>query len=139
MPHKPPTSSLQVVDATTGDVVRDNKQRGTHLLTDSNADMRPKVEGVVALRPGAPIARKIDIGVLVDGLVDGQHRVRMQARGFRWWQGEIREDEVEDGRISAHLCESIVPPLMLESRDEVELCIRDGKVQNITEGNLSSR
>lgn len=71
MSHKSPTSSLQLVDSATGQVVRGNKQRGTGPLTDSNADRRPKAEDVVTLRSGAPVIRKIDIGPLVDGLVDG--------------------------------------------------------------------
>jgi len=43
-PHKPPTSSLQVVNSATGEVVRGNERRGTGPLTDSNADQRPKVD-----------------------------------------------------------------------------------------------
>lgn len=127
-PHKPPTSSLQVIAATTGEVVRGNEQRGTGPLTDSNADQRPKVEDVVMLKPEAPVVRKVNIGALVDGLTDGQYKIRMQSRGCRWWHGEIGKEVGEDGRIPAHLCETIIPPLMLESQDEVELCIRDGKV-----------
>ncbi len=127
-PHKPPTSSLQVVDSATGKVVRGNEQRGTGPLTDSNVDRRPKVEDVVMLKPGAPVIRKIDIGSLVDGLVDGQYKIRMQSRGCRWWHGEVGKEEGKDGRVPAHLGGIFIPPLMLESQDEVELCIRDGKV-----------
>lgn len=127
-PHKPPTSSLQVVDSATGEVVRGNGQRGTGPLTDSNVDRRPKAEDVVTLKPGAPVIRKIDIGALVDGLVDGVYKIRMQSRGCRWWHGEVGKEESEDGRVPAHLCRTIIPPLMLESQNEVELGIRDGKV-----------
>ncbi|KAL8796258.1 MAG: hypothetical protein Q9195_001373 [Heterodermia aff. obscurata] len=127
-PHKPPTSSLQVVDSATGEVVRGNKQRGTGPLTDSNADRRPKVEDLVTLESGTPVTRKIDIGALVEGLVDGQYKIRMQSRGCRWWDGEVGKKVGEDGRVPAHLCGIAVPPLMLESPDEVELRIRDGKI-----------
>ena len=127
-PHKPPTSSLQVVDSATGEVVRGNEQRGTGPLTDSKADRRPMAEDVVTLKPGAPVVRKVDIGALVDGLTDGQYKIRMQPRGCRWWHGEIGKEVGEDGRVPAHLCETIIPPLMIESQDEVELRIRDGKV-----------
>ena len=126
-PHKPPTSSLQVVDSATGKVVRGNEQRGTRPFC--NADRRPKAKDVVALKPGAPVIRKIDIGALVDGLVDGQYKIRMQSRGCRWWQGEVGKEEDEDGRVPAHLCGILISPLMLESQDEVELRIRDGKVE----------
>ncbi|KAL8919542.1 MAG: hypothetical protein Q9208_006734 [Pyrenodesmia sp. 3 TL-2023] len=127
-PHIPPTSSLHIVEPATGKVVRRNEQRGICRLTDSSADRRPKVEDVVTLRPGVPLVRMIDVGALVDGLQDGQYRVRMQAKGCRWWHGEVGEQECEDGRVPAHLGTSTIPPLMLESQDEVELLIRDGKV-----------
>ena len=131
-PHKPPTSSLQVIDSATGEVVRGNERRGTGPLTDSNADQRPKMEDVVTLRPGVPLIRKFHIGPLVDGLVDEQYKVRLQSRGCRWWHGEIGKEEGEDGRVPAHLCRIITSPLILESQDEVELRVRDGKVGRST-------
>ena len=131
-PHKPPTSSLQVIDSATGEVVQGNERRGTGPLTDSNADQRPKMEDVVTLKPGVPLIRKFDIRPLVDGLVDGQYKIRLQSRGCRWWHGEIGKEEGEDGRVPAHLCRIITSPLMLESQDEVELRVRDGKVGRST-------
>lgn len=72
-PRKPPTSSLAIVQSSTGEVIRGNeKQRGIAPLMDSNADQRPKVEDPVTLKLGAPVIRKVDIGALVDGLEDGQ-------------------------------------------------------------------
>lgn len=127
-PHKPPTSSLQVVDSGTGKLVRWSEQRGTRPLTDSNADRRPKAEDVVTLKPGAPVVRKTDIGALANGLVDGHYKIRMQSRGCRWWHGEVGKEQCEDGRVPAHLSGIAIPPLMLESQDEVELRIRDGKI-----------
>ena len=127
-PHRPPTSSLQVVDSATGEVVWGNERRGTGPLTDSTADQRPKVADVMILKPRAPAIRKIELGALVKSLVDGQYKIRMQPRGCRWWYGEIGKKEGEDGRVPAHLCRIITSPLMLGSQDEVELCIRDGKV-----------
>ena len=162
-PHKPPTSSLQVVDYATGEVIRGNERRGTGPLTDSNADRRPKMDDVITVRPGVQLVRNVDIGVLVDGLADGRYKVRMQSRGCRWWYGEAGkeeddiqtdEDEIrkdtdeietnegedrkdegknkrdhdEDRRLSTYPHGSITPPLILESEDEVELRIRDGKV-----------
>ncbi len=85
---------------------------------------------MVTLKPGAPVIRKIDIGALVDGLVDGQYKIQMQSRGCRWWHGEVGKEEGEGGRVPVHLGGIIVPPLMLESQDEVELRMRDGKVDH---------
>lgn len=127
-PHKSPTSSLQVVDFATGEVVRANERRGVCSLAYSNADRRPEAESVVTLKPGVPVMRKIDIGALVNGLVDGQYKIRMQPKGCRWWHGEVGKEESEDGKVPAHLCGTITSPLMLESQDEVELRIKDGKV-----------
>ncbi|MCJ1349379.1 hypothetical protein MMC31_007619 [Peltigera leucophlebia] len=126
--HRSPISSLQVVDFATGEVIRSNKQRGIGPLTHSNADWQPKAEDVVTLKPGTPLIRKIDIGALVGGLVDGQYKIRMQSKGCRWWHGEVGKEECEGGRMPAHPCGIIISPLMLESQDEVELRIRDGKV-----------
>ncbi|MCJ1463327.1 hypothetical protein MMC07_001934 [Pseudocyphellaria aurata] len=127
-PHKAPTSSLQVVDYATGEMVRTKMQRGTGPLIDYSVDRRPKVEDLVTLKPGVPVFKKIDIGALVDGLEDGQYRIRMEPKGCGWWHGEVGKEKGEDGRVPAHLCEMLIFPLMLESQDEVELRIRDGKV-----------
>ena len=137
-PHKPPTSSLQVVDATTGKVVRGNRLRSSQPMIGFNRDVQPKVEDLLTLRPGAPVARKIDIGALGNGLLDGRYRVQMQTKGCRWWwQRVIEEDEIDDGRISKHLYGTLIPPLILESRDELELSTRDGKVQDDTVREIS--
>jgi hypothetical protein len=126
--HQPPKSSLQIVDLATGEVVRGNEQRGICSLRSSNADLRPKAEDVLTLVPGAPVIRKLAIGALVPGLGDGQYKIRMQSRGCRWWHGEVGKEVGEDGRVPAHLCGSLTAPLMLESQDELDLRIRDGKV-----------
>ncbi len=128
MSHKSPTSSLQVVNSATGEVVGGIKRHGTCQLTTSKIDRRPKADDVVILKPGEPVSRKIDIGALVDRLVDGHYKIRMRSRGCRWWHGEVGKEDGEDGRVPAHLGGTIIPPLMLESQDEVELHIRDGKV-----------
>lgn len=127
-PHKPPTSSLQVVDSVTEEVIRGKEQRGTGPLTEFNADKRPKMKDMVNLKPRVPVTRKIDIEALVDELVDGQYRIQMKPRGCRWWHWEAGKEEGEDGRVPAHLRGIISPPLMLTSQNEVMLQIRDGRV-----------
>jgi hypothetical protein len=128
--RKPPTSSLQIVQSSTGEVIRGNeKQRGIAPLMDSNADQRPKVKDLVTLKLGAPVIRKFDIGALVNGLEDGQYKILMRSKCCRWWPGEVEAEEGGAGKVPAHLCRAWVPPLMLESTDEVEICIREGKVE----------
>jgi hypothetical protein len=132
-PNESPTSHLRVIDSATGENVRGTQPRRIAALTTSNADGRPKVENVITLKPGAPVIRKIDIGPLLDGLQDGKYKVYLDAKGCRWWDGEIKEDDCENGRVPAHLGEITIPPLMLESQDEVELRIKDGKVIRASE------
>ncbi len=129
MHHRPPTSSLQVVDSATGEVVRYNKPSRIVPLTISNPDRRPKMEDVMTLKPEVPITRRFDIQALVDGLVDGQYKIRMQSKGCWWRLGEAEKENGEDGRVTALESFRIgIPPLMLETQDEVELRIRDGLV-----------
>ncbi|KAF2789759.1 hypothetical protein K505DRAFT_89779 [Melanomma pulvis-pyrius CBS 109.77] len=127
-PHKPSISSLQVVDSATGEVVRGNEKGGTGPLIDPKVDQRPKVEDLLTLDPETPVVRVIDIGMLVNGLEDGQYKIRMQPKGCRWWHGVVEKEVGEDGRVLAHLNKILTVPLMLESKDEVQLCIRGGKV-----------
>ncbi|KAL8968069.1 MAG: hypothetical protein Q9197_005071 [Variospora fuerteventurae] len=125
--HIPPPSSLRVFDSATGELVRGDKKQALCGLRDGNADRRPKVEDVVVLRPGLPVIRRFDIGVLVEGLRDGEYKVMLQAKGCRWWHGK---EEGEDGRIGACACGVEHAPVMLESDDEVKVCVRDGNVEN---------
>ena len=125
----PRTASLQVVNSATGEVVsRNTHHHSGPSMAKPNADSRPKIDNALILKPGKPVTRTIDIGILVNSLKDGQYKIQMQPTGCRWWHGEIGGDDCEDGRIPAHLGESMIPPLMLESHDEVKLCIKDGQV-----------
>ena len=127
---QPRTASLQVINSATGHVVQRNIRHPTApLMTSASARQQPKVENVLVLKPGAGVVRKVDIGALVGTLKDGQYKVRMQPTGCRWWPGGIGEEECEDGRVPVHFVRALIPPLMLESHDEVELCIRDGKIE----------
>ena len=82
----------------------------------------------MVLRPGVSVVRKIDVGPLIKGLEDGKYRIRMRPTGCRWWLGELGKYEDEDWRMPVHLCEDVTVPLMLESQDEIRLCIRNEKV-----------
>ncbi|KAL8940591.1 MAG: hypothetical protein Q9216_002736 [Gyalolechia sp. 2 TL-2023] len=126
-PH-PPTSSLQVIDAATGKVALEQKRLGVCRLKDSNIDRRPKLEDVVTLKPGEPKIKRFDIGTLVGNLVDGRYKIRMLSRGCRWWHGKIGKEECENGRVPERFGGVFIPPLMLESQDEVEIRLMHGKV-----------
>jgi hypothetical protein len=125
--HVSNSSSILVVDVASGTVVRESRQRRSVALTVSNPDRRPKVEDLVILKPGAPVITKIDLAVLMDGFKDGIYKIRLQPRGCRWWRGEIGKKEGEEGKVPAHLGGVNIPPLMIESQDEVEIFVRDGQ------------
>lgn len=127
-------ASLQVINFATGDVVRGNDDRVKCFLTDSHIDSRPKLENLVVLRPGDPLVRRLDTRALLDGLADGQYFIRLRSRGCRWWDGEIGEEDCEDGRVPERLGNGLVPPLMLKSHDEVGICIRDGQLHESDSG-----
>ena len=115
MPHRPPTTSLQIIACETGEVVRGNAQRRICLLADSHAFQHPKAEDTLTLKPGDPVIRNVDISALLNGLADGHYQIRMHPTGCWWcYKGEKKT--------------ALIPPLMLESQDEVELSIQDGKV-----------
>ena len=129
---RPRTACLQVINLITGEATGRNTHHHSAPLTSSNADQRPMVDNVLVLKPNEPVTREVNIGALVDPLKDGQYKIRMQPTGCRWWHGEIGEEECEDGRIPTKLGRATIPPLMLESHDEVELCIRNGQVDRST-------
>ncbi len=59
------------------------EQRGKSPFTDSSANRRSKAKDTVTketvtLMPRARFISTIDIGGLVNGLVDGQYRIQMQ-------------------------------------------------------------
>ena len=45
-----------------------------------------KVEDLVMLKPGTPLVREVDIPKLLDGLEEGEYKVRTQPKGCRWWR-----------------------------------------------------
>ena len=127
-PHMSPMSILQVIDYGTDQLIRRNELRGTGPLKVSGIDQRSKLEDLVTMKPGESIDRRIDIGALLNGLEDGQYSIRLQPMGCSWWHGELGKSDAEDRKIPAHLCEDMMPPLMLESQHDVKLRIRGGKV-----------
>lgn len=127
----PRTSSLQIINTATGEMIQRQKQRGVCHLTSSTVDRRPKVKDVVTLKPREPVIKTFELEPLVKGLADGQYMIRMQAKGCRWWHGKIGEEESEDGRVPSHFGGVLIPPLVLETEDEVEIQLRDGKIYQV--------
>ncbi|KAI0429120.1 hypothetical protein F5Y09DRAFT_311094 [Xylaria sp. FL1042] len=126
-----PVSSLEVVDVATNEVIRGVRKPGPcRGLTVSGADTRPKLENLATLRAGETLVRHVDISKLLKGLPDGMCRVRMQPRGA-WWVFGDREEIADEGddRVPRRLYNTMIPPLMLETDDTVELHIENGGVK----------
>ncbi|KAL8865228.1 MAG: hypothetical protein Q9174_007001 [Haloplaca sp. 1 TL-2023] len=125
----PPIASLRVIDTVTRQLVRgDEKIPFSCTLTKPGAVFRPKVEDLITLRPGEPHLKQFDIETVMKGLADGQYRIRLQPRGCSWWAAKIETLIGEDGRMSKQFCGRLKPPLMIESQDELEVRLENGRI-----------
>ncbi|KAI1747782.1 hypothetical protein F4782DRAFT_519812, partial [Xylaria castorea] len=120
---------LQVLDATTGEVVMESrKQRPCSHLSDSTVIPPPKLETLMTVMPGEPLIRRMDISWLLTGLPDGQYRVRMVPQGMWWCLGSSEEiADKDDDRLPLRLYRTRIPPLMMETNDFVGLKIENGR------------
>ncbi|XP_014551419.1 hypothetical protein COCVIDRAFT_112958, partial [Bipolaris victoriae FI3] len=125
-----PISSLVVLDAATGEVVRGHEDLSKCHLSDPKADTRPKVDELIALEPHKLVTVVHQIDWKVQGLQDGKYKIRMHPKGCRWWRGKVENEEGEDEKVPARLWKGVTVPLMLESQDELEVTIKDGKVDS---------
>lgn len=136
-PYKSPTSSLEIIDLATREPVQEKRRGGCKGLIDySRADLRPSSYDLLVLEPDIPILKIVDIADLLRGLNHGQdYGIRMQSRGCTWWSGDVKKDaeEAQDKKLPIDLCRRKTVPLILETQDEVNFCIRDGKVESTTE------
>lgn len=134
-PAPAPTSSLQVVDAGTGEVVvrAPAKHVGCAGLTAGNVDPRPRLDTLVTLMPGEPLVRRVDISGLVKGkgVPDGRYRVQMLPRGMWWCGGSCTEmrNEGDGERVPWQWYRKEIPPLMLETDDTVDVRVENGKIR----------
>ncbi|USP75297.1 hypothetical protein yc1106_02571 [Curvularia clavata] len=126
--NQAPISSLVVLDAATRKVVRGHEDPSKCHLRDSKADLRPKVDELIVLEPHTPITIVHQMDWKIRGLPDGVYKIRMHPKGCRWWFGKLVNKEGEDGRVPARLWKSDTVPFMLESQDELEVNIQNGKI-----------
>ncbi|KAI0182667.1 hypothetical protein EV127DRAFT_487870 [Xylaria flabelliformis] len=126
-----PNSNLRIIDAATGDAIREPKKPGPcgGVYDPKTADLRPKLESLVTLVPSQSFVRRVDIGKLLDGLPDGKYCALMEPRGV-WWCFGSRDEISDEGndRIAKRLYQTMVPPLVLETDDVVELQIVNGRL-----------
>lgn len=122
------TSNLQVVDVVTGSVVRDAKKPGVCQLTSGRPDLRPKVDDLMVLNPGVAHSREIGLEPLLRGLDNGRYRIRLIPKGCWWHFGEIESEPDDDDKVPKRFRTSKQTPVILESDDEVEFDLSDGKI-----------
>lgn len=121
------TGNLQVVDVATGSVVKDSKRRGVCGLTSGQPDLRPKVDELMILQPGVANSREIDLDAFVRELDDGRYVIRLKPKGCWWHFGKIESEPDDDGKVPKRLMTAKQTPAVLESNDEVEFSLTDGK------------
>lgn len=126
-----PTATLQVINTATNEVVRGpsaNTPACSGVYQAAKHDPRPKLDNLVTLKPGEPLAKSVDISTLFDGLPDGTYNLRMEPRGM-WWCPGSREDFAARGedRVPRDLYQTLIPPVVLEcDENTVEVHMDNG-------------
>ena len=80
------------------------------------------------MKPETPVVNVVDISSKIKGLEDGRYKIRMHPKGCRWWRDVLRNEEGEGEKVPVRLWKSWTVPIMLDSEDELEITIKDGKV-----------
>ena len=122
-----PTSSFLIVNAATGKMMH-RQQTSICQLRHAKTDLRAKMDELVTLKPGIPLVNSFDIGRTLRSLENGRYIVRMRPKGCTWWCGELEKEEAEGDRVPARLWKGFTVPIMLASEDELDITIKDGKV-----------
>ena len=114
----------------TGQVARETRKPGPCGGAANPHDPRPKLEVLTTLRPGQPLVRHVDVSSLLSKLAEGKYGLRMEPRGMWWCKGDIEDfAAVGEDRVPHHLFETTIPPLILESKDVVEVQVENGTVK----------
>jgi hypothetical protein len=123
-----PGGHLQIIDLLTKEIVREVTKPPICQLYGPH-DPRPKLDFLIMLKPGEQLVREIDISGLLSKLLDGTYGLRMEPRGMWWCPGsyEVWRDEADD-RVPHHLYKTLIPPLVLQCEDIVEVCVSNGVV-----------
>jgi hypothetical protein len=60
----------------------------------------------------------------------------MHSKGCRWWCGELEKEEVQGKKVSARLWRGRTVSIVLNSKDELDIIIKDGKLTAASETRL---
>lgn len=121
-----PAGHLQVVDMATNNIVHQVTKPPLCELCQQH-DPRPQSESLLTLNPGEQLVRQVDVSKLFSKLPDGKYGLRMEPRGMWWCPGSCNDWPSEgDGRVPQHLWKTLIPPLVLQCGDVVELRVENG-------------
>lgn len=120
--------NLQLVDVTTGSVVRDAKKPGVCGLTSGRPDPRPNVDQLVVLSPGVAVSREIQLDKWVRGLDNGRYLIRLIPKGCWWHFRDVKSEPDHDGKVSSRCMIAKQTPVVLWSDDQVEFELLDRRI-----------
>lgn len=120
-------SALQVIDQASGAVVYQTPMPKSAPLTQGH-DPRPRSQDLIALKPGEPVVRHVNVSSLLKRVPDGRYAVRIAPKGMWWCEGLLEDVVEEDGdRVRREKWNATIAPLMLESENVVEVQVQDGR------------
>lgn len=121
-----PGSTIRVVDIATGTITRETGRPGFYQNLDR--DPRPRLRQLATIKPGEPLVRQVDISLLTSKLPDGTHGLQMEPRGMWWCVGNLEGFGDREDRVPQDVFQSLIPPVVLECEDIVEVQVKDGVV-----------
>lgn len=121
-----PSRAIQVINMNDNGVIRKPTPPGG-FQQGPIGDRRPRLETVITLKPGEPLVRHVDVSELLSDLADGTYGLRMEPRDMWWCEGDRQDFSVDDDeRIPHDVFQMMIPPLILECGDTVEIQIKNG-------------
>lgn len=120
-----PSRTIQVINMNDNSIIRKPIPPGG-FQQGPIGDRRPKLETLVTLNPGEPLVRHVDVSELLSDLSDGIYELRMEPRGMWWCEGDRHDFSVgDDERVPHEIFQTMIPPLVLECNDTVDVQIRN--------------
>ena len=123
-----PEETIQILKLSTNGIVQGPRSPGLCGGRLPQHDSRPILDALTTLRPSVPLVRDVNVSNLLSGLPDGRYGLKMEPRGMWWCLGDCEEFRriCEDGRVPQDSFQTMIPPLMLECDDLVEVRIENG-------------
>lgn len=122
-----PITTLQVLDTATGDIIKNAQGLGV-CGPAMKGDPRPALEKLVTLKPNKLLRRCTEVNNVLSRLPDGKYHLRMEPRGMWWCIGSVEEFARRgEDRVPSDLYQTLIPPLVLQCDDLVEVQVENGK------------